>query len=58
MCIFVYEIYEDKIVKSKEGKTKHILKDLVYILRIEEHDKAHYIYITNIAHFSIFVIIV
>ncbi|MFM7982811.1 MAG: hypothetical protein ACKPKO_26155, partial [Candidatus Fonsibacter sp.] len=51
VCIFVYEIDEDKIIKSKEGNTDYLLKDLVYLLRVEDGDKAHYIYIKNVAHF-------
>jgi len=43
--IFVYEIEDDKIVKSREGNTDYILNEIVYLLRIEENDKAHYIYI-------------
>ncbi|MFM7980545.1 MAG: hypothetical protein ACKPKO_14630 [Candidatus Fonsibacter sp.] len=50
-CAFLFYEIENKIVKSKEGKTEYLLKDLVYLLRVEEHAKAHYIYITNIAHF-------
>ena len=45
VCVFVHDIDEDIIVKSKEGNTDHLLNDLVYLLRVEEHDKAHYIYI-------------
>ncbi|MFM7978754.1 MAG: hypothetical protein ACKPKO_05510, partial [Candidatus Fonsibacter sp.] len=51
VCIFVYEIDDDKIVKSREGNTEYLLKDLVYLLRVEDGDKAHYIYIKNVAHF-------
>ena len=57
-CAFLLmKLMRDKIVKFKEGKTEYLLKDLVYLLRVETDDKAHYIYIKNIAHFSIFVII-
>ena len=41
VCIFVYEIEDDKIVKSREGNTDYLLNDLFYLLRVEEHDKAH-----------------
>ena len=47
----VYEIDDEKyVVLSKQGNYKYILNDIVCLLRIE-HEKTHYVYIKNIAHF-------
>ncbi|MFM7977723.1 MAG: hypothetical protein ACKPKO_00265, partial [Candidatus Fonsibacter sp.] len=48
VCLSVYEIEDDKIVKSREGNIDYILNEIVYLLRIEENDKAHYILVKKI----------
>ena len=50
VCVFVHDIDEDIFVKSKEGNTDHLLNDLVYLLRVEENDRAHYIYMKTIVY--------
>ena len=43
ICIYVYEIPNDKIIKSKEGLAEYILNDKIYLLRIEDNEN-HLIY--------------
>ncbi|MFM7979422.1 MAG: hypothetical protein ACKPKO_08920, partial [Candidatus Fonsibacter sp.] len=46
VCIFVYELDEEsKIRLSKAGKIEYLTNDLVYLLRIDNRQKSHYIYI-------------
>ena len=52
VCIFVYELDEEsKIRLSKAGKIEYLTNDLVYLLRIDNEEKSHYIYIKKISHF-------
>jgi hypothetical protein len=45
-CIFIYRINEDGgITKERDGNFKYYGKDLIYLLRIEDGKKSHYIYI-------------
>ena len=49
-CVFIYEIdAEGKLRLSKTGKIKHMMLDLVYMLRIDNAEESHYVYIKNIS---------
>jgi hypothetical protein len=58
VCIFVYEIIERKdektnevindIIPCRRGNFNYILDDGIYLLRVEEGDNSHYIYIKHI----------
>ena len=51
VCIFIYEIDEEgKLRLSKVGKIEYLTLDFKYLLRIENGEESHYIYIKNIAH--------
>ena len=39
---------ENNIHCQKKGNSKYILNDCMYLLRVEEEDQAHYIYIKHI----------
>ena len=46
ISVFVYYISDDGTIRTeKRGNPDYILKDVVYLLRIENDDNAHYIYI-------------
>ena len=49
VCIYVYEIDEDTgdIIDCKKGNTCYI-NNVIYLLRIEDDEKAHYIYIKHV----------
>ena len=49
MCVFVYGLDdENNIHCQKKGNSKYILNDCMYLLRVEEEDQAHYIYIKHL----------
>ena len=49
VSVFVYYICDDGSIRTeKRGNPDYILNDVVYLLRIENDDKAHYIYIKYI----------
>lgn len=50
VCIYVYEIDEDTndIITCRRGNSEYIMNELIYLLRIEDAEKAHYIYIKDI----------
>ena len=52
VCIHVYEIDEDTgdIIDCKKGNTCYI-NNAIYLLRIEDDEKAHYIYIKILVGF-------
>ena len=50
MCIFVYYINEEnEIHKERNGNAKHYNKDLIYLLRIENEERSHFVYIKHIS---------
>ena len=50
VCIFVYYINEDnEIHKEKNGHVDYYNKDLIYLLRIENEDHSHFVYIKHIS---------
>ena len=49
-CIFIYRINDEGgITKERDGNFKYYGKDLIYLLRLEDGNKSHYIYIKNIS---------
>jgi hypothetical protein len=58
VCIFVYEIIDRKdeatnevvsdIIPCKRGNFNYLLDECIYLLRVEEGDNSHYIYIKHI----------
>jgi hypothetical protein len=50
VCIFIYTYDEEKneVVVEKQGKTEYILNDCIYLLRIEQEEQSHYVYIKKI----------
>ena len=49
ICIFVYTIDEnDDIVCDSAGNTEYIMNDLIYLLRVEDKDQSHDIYVKHI----------
>ena len=53
VCAHVYEIDEDTddIIDCKTGNARYI-NNVIYLLRVEDDEKAHYIYIKNIGKAS------
>ena len=53
VSIYVYEINEsnNKIDESNRGNYNYITNDIIYLLRIDQGDKSHYVYIKNLDHF-------
>ena len=51
ICIYVYKIDEDEIVKYVESYNAYVLNDVIYVSRIEEHDRTHYVYINDHSSF-------
>ncbi len=50
VSIFIYAIDGEKIVKEKTGHEDYYTKDLVNLLRIEDNEKSHYVYVKNISN--------
>jgi hypothetical protein len=49
-CIFVYYVNDEKgITKERDGNFSYYGNDLIYLLRIEDDEKSHFVYITNIS---------
>ena len=49
VCVYVYEVDEDKrSITCKRGSHQYIKNELIYLLRIEQDENAHYMYIKNI----------
>ena len=52
ISIFVYEINADDITLARSGNLNYIQGDnMIYLLKLEDNDIAHYVYIKNICHF-------
>jgi hypothetical protein len=51
ICIYVYSIDDDKVILDKPGSLDYLQTDIAYLLRIEDENKSHYVYIKNIDHF-------
>ena len=50
ISVFVYTISTDnEIIREYIGNSTYIINDNIYLLRIEEGEKSHYIYIKHIA---------
>ncbi len=45
VCIFIYSLDGDTIVIDKKGNPDYFHKDLIYLLRLEDENKSHYVYI-------------
>ena len=41
---FMFTRYNDKAIQAKEGLAEYILNDKVYLLRIEDNEKSHYVH--------------
>ena len=51
LSVFVYYINEkDEVMKEKSGECEYATNGIIYLLRIEEGEKNHYIYIKHISH--------
>ena len=49
VSVFVYYINDDNSIRTeKKGNEDYILKDVVYLLRIENDEHSHYIYIKHL----------
>ena len=49
---FIYALDEEyKIRLSKTRNIDYLTYDLIYLLRVDNEDKSHYLYIKNINHF-------
>ena len=49
VSIFVYNIDEDNSIREEyRGNVNHISNDIIYLLRIEQEDQSHYVYIKHI----------
>ena len=49
VSIFIYEIEADDITLARSGNLNYI-QNIIYLLRLEDSDTAHYIYIKNIGY--------
>ena len=49
-CVYVYKIDEESeaIVAEKPGKAQYLLNDCIHLLRIEDEEQSHYVYIKHI----------
>ena len=49
VSIFVYYVNDDDSIRTEKiGNKDYILKDVIYLLRIENEDNSHYVYIKHI----------
>ena len=49
VSVFVYFIAEDGSIRTeKKGNLEYILNDVIHLLRVEDDDNAHYIYIKHL----------
>ena len=49
VSVFVYYINDDDSIRTeKRGNPDYILNDVIYLLRVENDDNAHYIYIKHL----------
>jgi hypothetical protein len=52
VSIFIYNINsENQIVREKIGNSDFITNDIIYLLRIENEEKSHYVYIKHLSRF-------
>ena len=52
ICIYVHRWIEDnKPIQDKAGNTTYILNECIYLLRIENEEQSHYVYVKNIGSF-------
>ena len=50
VCIFVYYINENNnIIKERNGNVDYYNKDLIYLLRIQNEENSHFVYIKHIS---------
>ena len=49
ISVFVYYINDDNSIRTeKRGNPDYVLNDVIYLLRVENDDNAHYIYIKHL----------
>ena len=49
---YVYAITKkNEIILDKEGTSAYIASDIINLLRIEDGEESHYVYIKNLSHF-------
>ena len=49
VCVYVYIINEEgKLDKERDGNIDYIQNDIIYLLRIEQEENSHYVYIKHI----------
>jgi len=48
VCIFIYTIEQEGIITDKKGNGNYIMNDCIYLLRIENQEQSHYVYIKHI----------
>ena len=51
VSVFVYSLKNDAVYREKIGNPDYVTKDVVYLLRIENEEKSHYIYIKHLPRF-------
>ena len=49
VSVFVYNITDGAITREKVGNPEYILNDSVYLLRIEQEELSHYVYIKHLS---------
>ena len=56
IAVFVYYINDDGTIRTEKwGDPNYILNDVIYLLRIENEDNAHYIYIKHLENVLILI---
>ena len=50
VCVYVYTIDEEseQFVAEQPGWAQYLLNDCIYLLRIEDEEQSHYVYIKHI----------
>ena len=52
VCVYVYTLAENNsIIIDTEGTAEYAMNEIIHLLRIEEEDNSHYVYIKKIENF-------
>jgi hypothetical protein len=49
VAVFVYSIKDDSVFREKLGNPEYVSNDVIYLLRIENEEKSHYVYIKHLS---------
>ena len=51
VAVFAYAIKDNEIFREKMGNPDYVSNDVIYLLRIEDEEKSHYVYIKHLSRF-------